>query len=59
MRFRTLGMKSLTAFTAGRLVEAFAWGMSMAELARRFRVSQVRVEAAIRRAARRPAAKRP
>ena len=44
---------ALSAFRAGRLVEAFAWGMSLAELARRFRVSRARVEAAIRRAARR------
>ena len=47
--------RPLSAFRAGRLVEAFAWGMSMAALARRFRVSRARVEAAIRRAARRKA----
>ena len=45
--------RPLSAFRAGRLVEAFAWGQSMADLARRFRVSRARVEAAIRRAARR------
>ena len=50
-----VALKHLTAFQAGRLVEAFAWGQSMAELARRFRVSRARVEAAIRRAARRKA----
>lgn len=45
--------RRLSAFQAGRLVEAFAWGQSMAELARRFHVSRARVEAAIRRAAKR------
>ena len=45
--------RPLSAFRAGRLVEAFAWGQSMAELARRFRVSRARVERMIRMAARR------
>ena len=49
--------RPLSAFRAGRLVEAFSWGMSLAELARRFRVSRARVEAAIRRAAIRRAAR--
>lgn len=45
--------RPLSAFRAGRLVEAFAWGMSMRELARRFRVSRAKVEQTIRMAAKR------
>ena len=43
----------ITANLAGRMVEAFLCGQSFAHLGRRFRVARSRVEAAVRRHARR------
>ena len=41
--------RRLTAFLAGRIVEAFLAGQSREEIAWRFRIGKVRVEATLRR----------
>lgn len=45
--------KQMTPFLADRIVEAFAGGLSMTDLAYRFQISLVRIEATIRRHAKR------
>lgn len=46
-------MTRLTPFLAGRIVQAFLAGMSLEEIARRFRLTRARVEACLRRHAHR------